>query len=203
MSNEIAEIPKHKLPVLADLISDKELAFQQDDLNLILNSPVPKAWVKTHPMVKIKDAQGNSIALPYLPVLKVKYLLKRIFGTYQWQIKNVGQILNSVYVTGTLTVKNPITGEYESQDGCGATSIQMEAGATQGDLSKIKANAIQIGLPSAESYAFKNAAEKFGKIFGADIYDIDGAGYNQVFSEEVRAQTRKDNADKMKDVYAK
>ena len=192
MSNELIPLPKHQLPKLIDLINDKDMAFAQDDLNIILNTPVPKAWIKEHPMVKIKmkDANGflQNVALPYITVNRVKYLLKRIFGTYRWEIKTAFQLLNSVVVTGCLHVKNPSTGEWEGQDGIGAAPIQMNAGATQGDLSSIKANAIQIGAPAAESYALKNAAEKFGDIFGGNIYDLENTAYAAAFSEDDRKQ---------------
>ena len=89
-------------------------------------------------------------------------------------------------VTGTLTITNPVTGEKESQDGVGAAAIQMDKDAKQGDLTAIKANAIQIGAPAAESYALKNAAEKFGDIFGGNIYDVDQTAYAPVFNEETR-----------------
>lgn len=178
-------IQKYKAPKLADLINDKEMAFAQDDLNLILNTPVPQDWVKFHPTVKIK-INGEETPLPFIPVKRVKWLLKRIYGKYQWEVKECKQVLNAMVVIGKLTIKNPVTGEYESQDGVGAASIQMNKGATQGDLSAIKSNAIQIGAPAAESYALKNAAEKFGDIFGGNIYDIDSTAYSPVFPDEVR-----------------
>jgi hypothetical protein len=175
----------YKAPKIQDLIEDKEMAFAQDDLNVILNTPVPESWVKKHPMVNIK-INGVNTPLPYVPVKRVKYLLKRIYGKYEWSIKECKQVLNAMVVTGTLTVTNPVTGEKESQDGVGAAAIQMDKDAKQGDLTAIKANAIQIGAPAAESYALKNAAEKFGDIFGGNIYDVDQTAYAPVFNEEVR-----------------
>ena len=179
------ELQRYKPPTLIELIEDKEMAFAQDDFNLILNTPVPQTWIKEHPYVNIK-VEGKNIPLPYIPVKRVKYLLKRIYGKYEWSIKTAEQCLNAFVVVGTLTVRNPITGEMESQDGIGAAAIQMDKGATQGDLSAIKANAIQIGAPAAESYALKNAAEKFGDIFGGNIYDIDKTAYTPVFGEDAR-----------------
>lgn len=184
MSTEIA---KYKPPTLAELIEDKEMAFAQDDLNIILNTPVPQHWIKQHPYVNIK-VNGQQVPLPFIPVKRVKYLLKRIYGKYEWEVKECKQVLNAMVVIGKLTITNPITGEKESQDGIGAAAIQMDKGATQGDLSAIKANAIQIGAPAAESYALKNAAEKFGDIFGGNIYDIDSTNYTPVFGEDVRKQ---------------
>lgn len=178
-------LEKYKPPTLAELITDKEMAYAQDDLNIILNTPVPTQWIKQHPMVNIK-INGQNTPLPYIPVKRVKYLLKRIFGKYQWEIKECKQVLNAMVVVGRLGVKNPITGEWEYQDGVGAAAIQMDKDATQGDLTAIKANAIQIGAPAAESYALKNAAEKFGDIFGGNIYDIDQTGYSPAFDENAR-----------------
>jgi hypothetical protein len=149
---------------------------------------------KKHPFVSV-EINGKKQSLPYISVKQVKNLLKRIYGKYRWEIKREGQILNSVYVTGTLTVVNPITGEEESQDGIGATAIQMDKGATQGDLSAIKPNAIMIGLPSAESYALKNAAEKFGDIFGGNIYDPEQTQYQPVFPEHMRKTFDPQNPD--------
>lgn len=190
METGISKMPSYQLPTLAELQSDVELAFKNDDLNKLLNAPVPQNWIKEHPFVNIKvpDTTGRqvSVPLPYIPVKRVKFMLRRIFGKYKWEIKNVGQMLNAVYVTGTLSVPNPITGEWDSEDGCGAAQIQMDAGATQGDLSKIKSNAIQIGLPAAESYALKNAAEKFGDIFGGNLIDLDKVAFVPQFDEKTR-----------------
>lgn len=196
MSQEIAQ---YKAPSIQDLIADKDMAFAQDDLNVILNTPVPEKWIKKHPYVNIK-INGQSTALPYLPVKRVKYLLKRIFGKYQWEIKECKQVLNAMVVIGKLSILNPITGEWEHQDGVGAAAIQMDAGATQGDLTAIKANAIQIGAPAAESYALKNAAEKFGDIFGGNIYDVDQTSYSPVFSDDVRAAAKVSKED-LRDLF--
>ena len=198
----MANIVKYKAPTLLDLIADKDMAFAQDDLNLILNTPVPQSWVKTHPMVTI-TVNGQNVPLPYIPIKRVKYLLKRIYGKYEWEIKSCQQILNAVVIVGKLTITNPVTGERESQDGVGATAIQMNKGATQGDLSAIKANAIQIGAPAAESYALKNAAEKFGDIFGGNIYDVDSTAYTSPFgNEKINVEDLQDLYDSKKDVLS-
>lgn len=189
------KLQKYTVPKIQDLIADKEMAFAQDDLNVILNTPVPQQWIKQHPMVK-----ANGQPLPYIPVKRVKWLLKRIYGKYEWEIKDCKQLLNSVVIIGRLTIINPITGLKESQDGVGAAPIQMDKGATQGDLSAIKSNAIQIGAPAAESYALKNAAEKFGDIFGGNIYDIDGTAYAPVFGEDVRTAEHA-TIDDIKELY--
>jgi len=47
--------------------------------------------------------------------------------------------------------------------------MQNDAEAAASDMTKIKSNAVQIGLPAAESYAIKDAAEKIGPLFGKDL----------------------------------
>jgi hypothetical protein len=47
--------------------------------------------------------------------------------------------------------------------------VQTDAGKSAADLGAIKASAVQMALPSAKSYAIKDAAEHFGAIFGRDL----------------------------------
>jgi hypothetical protein len=154
------EITTPKLPTLTELYGNKEAMTKQNELNIILNSPPKKEWVKVHPMGKQN----------YLPVEIVEYLLTMIYGTWNVEIKKTEILANSVAVTVRLHLKNPITGEAEFQDGVGAVPIQIKkdsGGAI--DFPNMNSNAIQLGLPAAESYAVKDAAEKLGKIFGKDI----------------------------------
>jgi hypothetical protein len=68
-----------------------------------------------------------------------------------------------------LHVQNPLTNEWTFQDGVGAMNVQTDAGKSAADLGAIKAAAVQMALPSAKSYAIKDAAEHFGAIFGRDL----------------------------------
>jgi hypothetical protein len=88
---------------------------------------------------------------------------------YRVEIKESKLLANSVVVTIRLHVLDPISGEWDWQDGIGATPLQTakEAGAIEFD--KIKSAAVQMGAPAAESMAVKDAAEKFGKLFGKDL----------------------------------
>lgn len=149
-----------KLPTLNDLYSDKDAVLKQNELNIILNADPKSDWLKMHPITKQN----------YLPIERLEYLLTAIFGTWNIEIKESKLIANSVMVTVRLYVKNPITGETDFQDGIGAVPIQIkrESGVAT-DFANMQTNAIQIAAPAAESYAFKDAAEKFGKIFGKDI----------------------------------
>lgn len=166
MSNKLAVTKK--LPSLSDLYSDKGAMIKQNELNLILNAEPKPEWVKVHPMSKQK----------YLPIERVEYLLTVIFGTYNVEVKNVELIANSVVVTVRVHVNSPLTGEPMYQDGIGAMPIQISKESTSAiDFQKMKSNAIQLGAPAAESYAIKDAAEKFGKIFGKDVNRKDNVNY--------------------------
>ena len=46
MSTEITK--QNQLPTIAELTSDLELAYKNDQLNLLLNQEPPKKWVKKH-----------------------------------------------------------------------------------------------------------------------------------------------------------
>ncbi len=161
-------IIKKNLPTLMELYGNKEAMVKQNELNIILNSPPKKEWVKVHPIAKQN----------YLPIEIVEYLLTMIYGTWNVEIKKTEILANSIAVTVRLHLKNPLTGEPEFQDGVGAMPIQIKkdsGGAI--DFQNMNSNAIQLGLPAAESYAIKDAAEKLGKIFGKDINRKNSVNY--------------------------
>lgn len=158
-----------KIPTLSELVSESENDLKQNALMVILNQEPPKEWVELHKFIKIEDENGNKKPLPYLPISRVEYLLTRIYGRWWVEIKEVKAIANSVNVVIRLYVKNPISGEIEWQDGTGASPIQTEQGAGAMDWNKAKSAGVQMASPAAESYALKDAAEKFGKIFGRDL----------------------------------
>jgi hypothetical protein len=54
-------------------------------------------------------------------------------------------------------------------DGIGAAPIQTDKGAGATDWNAVKTDGVQKAAPAAETYAVKDAAEKFGKIFGRDV----------------------------------
>lgn len=153
-------LAKQNVPTLAELYENKESMVKRNHLNVILNAEPKKEWVRVHPMTKQN----------YLPIDRVEYLLTMIFGSWNVEVKSVQIIANSVVATVRVHVNNPVTGLAEFQDGVGAVPIQIKkdsGGAI--DFQNMNPMAIQIGAPAAESYAFKDAAEKFGKIFGKDI----------------------------------
>ena len=157
------------LPKLAELHHDIETAFKNDQYKLLVNQPPHASWIKKHPLAKVKNEQGQNVAARYLPTDKVEFLLDRIFQDWKVEVLREGQMFNSVYCTIRLHYKHPVTGDWLFHDGVGAKSVQTDAGFSPADLAHIKDAAVQMALPSAKSYAIKDAADHIGKLFGRDL----------------------------------
>jgi hypothetical protein len=149
-----------KLPTLQELLVENEDSLKQNALTVLLNQDPPQKWLVQHPM--IRDYR-------YIPIEKIEYLLTRIFGNWNVEIRSTQIVANSVVVTVRLHVNNPISGEAMWQDGIGAAPIQTDKGAGATDWNAVKTDGVQKAAPAAETYAVKDAAEKFGKIFGRDV----------------------------------
>jgi hypothetical protein len=161
------EVYQRKLPSLNDIYSDVESTTKNTALAVILNSEPPQAWVKIHPMTKFK----------YIPIERVEYLLTRIFGKWKVEVKESGILANSVQVIIRLYYIDPVSGDWDWQDGIGASPLQTNAGAGAIDFNQIKNAAVMMAAPAAESFAVKDAAEKLGKIFGKDLNRKDEISY--------------------------
>ena len=149
-----------KLPTLQELLVENEDSLKQNALTVLLNQDPPAKWLAQHPM--IRDYK-------YIPIEKIEYLLTRIFGNFNVEIRSTQIVANSVVVTVRLHVINPINGQPMWQDGIGAAPIQTDKGAGATDWNAVKTDGVQKAAPAAETYAVKDAAEKFGKIFGRDV----------------------------------
>lgn len=172
MTTAIAKV--NKFPTLEDLYSDKAIINKQNQLNIILNAEPKKEWIKTHPFVK---------NLNYLPIERVEYLLTMIFTKWRVEIKEVKILANSIVTTVRVHVQDPITGEWDYQDGVGAMPIQVSKDAGSAiAFEKMNSTAIQIGSPASESFAIKDACEKFGRIFGKDLNRKDSVNYDRLYS---------------------
>lgn len=156
---EIKQLQKAQIQALYKDESLDEL-IKQDQFNVLLNQNPPAKWIK------INKYAGNS---QYLPIDKVEYLLRKIFKKYKVDILRENTMFNSVYVAVRLNYFNPVTNEWEYQDGIGAEQIQTKSGASPADLASINNNAVAIALPKAETAAIKDAAHKIGRIFGSDL----------------------------------
>lgn len=154
--------------------SDDLIQFQkQDEFLAFINKEPPTSWIKDHPIAKGVD---------YLPIDKVELLLKRIFQEYKVEILREGQLLNSIYVTVRLHYKHPVSG-WMYQDGTAAVPIKTDKGENASNMAAIKNDAIQTGLPAAESFAIKDAADKIGNIFGGNLNRKDTLDFKPMYSE--------------------
>lgn len=146
-----------------------EVVKKTNKLMVLVNQDPKPDWLLDHPMAK---------GVKYLPIERVEFLLTAIFENWKLEIKDVKVIANSVAVTVKLHYKNPVTNEWDWQDGLGAAPIQTDKGAAANDWTKTKTDGVMKAAPAAESYALKDAAEKIGKIFGKDINRKHSRDYN-------------------------
>lgn len=161
MQNLPATPPERRpIPKIDELYQDVELAGKHNELNRLLNCSPKSEWIRVN-----KFANNSQ----YLPIGIVEYLLTSIFLKWRVEIKTTQIIANSVVVAVRLYVLDPISGEWDWQDGIGASPIQTAKGAAATDFAQVNTAAVQMAAPAAESYAFKDAAEKFGKLFGKDL----------------------------------
>lgn len=191
--NEVAKVEKRPLPKLDDLYKDIELASQYNELNRLLNSPPKPEWVMVN-----KYANNSN----YIPIGIIEYLLTSIFIKWRKEIKSVQVIANSVVTTIRLWVLDPITGEWDWQEGVGAAPIQTEKGAAATDFGKVNTAAVQMAAPASESYALKDAAEGFGKIFGKDLNRKDELNYADMMATRFNGQEIKTIPQILLDVIA-
>lgn len=176
------------IPKLEDLYANKGLAEQQNELNKLLNKNPKKEWVRKHPTVtkEIDDGNGGKVRVPleYMAVETIEYLLTSIFIKWRLEIKDRQVMANSVVVTVRLHVQDPISNEWDWQDGIGASPMQTNKNAAATDWTQIKSAAVQMAAPAAESYAFKDAAEKFGRLFGKDLNRKDELNYQDTLDKK-------------------
>lgn len=186
MTQQPAVKDESKLPSLGDITYDIEQAGKRDYLNKILNNPPKKEWVKEHPFAK---------GVKYIQIDKIEYLLRTIFQRTRTEVIDFKVIANAISVHVRLHYVDPVTNEWDFQDGLGAVAIQVEKGAAATDFSMVRSDAIMKNLPAAESYAVKDAAEKLGKLFGSDINRKDEITFSGVYSNywETVAKRRSEN----------
>lgn len=173
MTKEVAKTEK-RLPTIQELYGDVEWAGKQNDLNILLNQKPGDKWIKEHPFVK---------GLKYIPIERVEWLLTSIFLRWWVEVREVKVVANSVVVTVRVNAVDPITLETLFQDGVGGVDIQTAKGASATDFSQITPFAVMKAVPSAKSYAIKDAAEQFGRIFGKDLSRKDFIAYENLDSK--------------------
>ena len=153
---------KRALPAIIDLYNETgvEVTDKRNQLNVLLNQKPNPSWIKTHPMIS---------GYKYIPIERIEYLLTRIFIKWRTEIKTVQLIGNSVTVSVRLHYIDPVTGEWEWQDGIGASPLQTDKGAGAIDFNQLKNGAVMMAAPAAETFAIKDAADKLGNLFGKDL----------------------------------
>lgn len=164
------------VPTMDQLVAESDVSIRQNNLMVLLNQNPPGQWLVEHPMVK-----GHK----YLPIERVEYLLSRVFKKWWVEILDTKTMANSVVVTIRLSVIDPITGEVWHNDGVGAAPIQTDKGAGAMEWDKAKADGVMKAVPSAETYAIKDAADKFGKLFGKDVGRKTQISYDSLIKETV------------------
>lgn len=175
--NSITDIVEFDESQLADMINvDRYLA--------IVNSNPPKNFIEAHPTAK---------NVKYIPIDKIEWLLTRLYQKWHVEILREGTMFNSVFVVIRLHYYNPVTKEWEQQEGVGAVGMQTSKGAAAADMSQILGDAVMKGLPAAESYAVKDAAEKIGRLFGKDLNRKDTYGFTPAYDTEDNRQKKKDD----------
>lgn len=157
------------LPSLVELHYAPAEAYKNDQYNMLLNQEPHNDWVKAHPMAKTKNDKGQEVPARYLPIEKVEYMLIRIYGGFSVEVLREGMMANAVYVTVRLHLVHPVTGKPFYMDGVGAKSVQVNSGASPSDITQIKDAGVMMALPSAKSYAIKDAAQNLGRLFGRDL----------------------------------
>ncbi len=164
-----------------------EKLVQRDQFLQVVNTTPPDAWLKEHPLAK---------GVKYIPIERIELLLTRIFQQWHVEIRREGQLANSIFVTVRLHYLDPLTNEFVWQDGTGAAPIKTDKGASAADMSSIKNDAVMTGLPAAESFAIKDAAEKIGRLFGKDLNRRDVAPFTPSYdTEEAKERLRAQNED--------
>lgn len=170
---------KTNLPTISELYNSENqmVLSKQNDLNILLNQEPKSTWVKPHPIAK-KKVDGKQVPVEYLPIGRVEWLLTNLFVKWRVELIREGLIANSAYCTIRLHYLDPVTNEWDYQDGIGACPLQTDADASATDWTRIKTDAVMKALPAAKSYAIKDAAEHLGKLFGKDLNRADEIGYD-------------------------
>ena len=156
------------LPKIQDLYIDKVSTQKNDAYITLLNQEPNKVWVKEHPFIR---------GYKYLPIERIEFLLKTIFKRYRIEITGQGQSFNGVWVTVRVHYLHPLTGEWDFHDGIGASQLQTAKGTSPADLGNINNGALSMAFPMAKTIAIKDAADHFGKLFGADLNRKDLISY--------------------------
>lgn len=135
----------------------------KDVFKSVLNNDPPEEWLE------VNERFGSVNGSKYIPIGRVEILMDMIFQSWNVEVKSVFQLAQSIVAIVRVNYLNPVTGEWEHQDGVGAEPLKTDAGHNASELQFIKSDAVKTGAPSAVSYAVKDAVQHLGKLFGRDL----------------------------------
>lgn len=203
MSNELEKSKKTALPVLSELYADTAMVIKQNELNLLLNQPPAQTWISNHPIIKkvIINEAGQKVTVPaqYIPIERLEWLCTRIFSKYKTEIKHSYILANSVVVEIRFHYIDPITGEWEWTDGIGACPLQTDKDAGAIEFNKLKPASVQMAAPAAKTYAFKDAVESLGKLFGKDMNRAENVIYDSSLHAQIDEMSKLEAKRKLSD----
>ncbi len=163
-TKEILAYTKDTLTIkkIEDLVAKAEnISGLQNFTELLNKAPDPKK-------VQVNKNANNS---KYLPISSVEAKLDQLFFGL-WETKNFKwtREVNEMVGSLELSVYHPVIKEWITKNGVGAVPIQQEAKTPIADiLAKKYKNALVKDFPHMEAECIKNAAKKFGKVFGRDL----------------------------------
>lgn len=144
-----------------------EVAQPQEDVriniqNFItnLNKHDPKDGVDTTP-----DGRARTLGISHVEMTLDEYFL----GLWETENFRWSVISNEVVGSIDLVVTHPVTGQKYKRVGAASIIIMVDKGASALDVSKKKANALDLGFPKLKAECTKNAAQSLGKLFGRDL----------------------------------
>ncbi|WP_027380799.1 hypothetical protein [Chryseobacterium daeguense] len=144
-----------------------EVAHPQEDLRIKLQNFVtnlnkhdPKDGVESTP-----DGRARSIGISHIEMTLDEYFL----GLWETENFRWSVISNEVVGSLDLIVTHPVTGQKYKRVGAASIIIMVDKGASALDVTKKKANALDLGFPKLKAECLKNAAQSLGKLFGRDL----------------------------------
>jgi hypothetical protein len=152
-----------KLPTLSDIYNeDIQEGYKDQNLNLLLNADPKPSWVKSRII--------NGKEFKYLPIDKVEFLLRKLFGQFRIKVLSVSEIHGGVQVTVRVYYLLPPNEDKERtwafQDGVGAVTLSSQY-------------ELEPAVPLAKTFAIKDACDHIGNIFGANLNRLDVITYNK------------------------
>ena len=162
-----------------DVISLEDIQAQESLVEAIKTQKDRSDTVKTQQfqMILNREPHPDTIAthkqtgVPYLPISHVEMTMDEwFFGLWNTANCHIQLMLNHVVVTMEVTAKHPVTGDWLTRSGVGATKIRQKSGSKVEDFAATMiGNALEMDAPKAKAQAFTNAAASLGKLLGRDI----------------------------------